>query len=461
MLILCDEMALAHAIPMEVVLLQTLAHASALAGHLITSNPAAGVEVPAKFSVLIRTPDAECPAWIGDEISHLIDRQDEMLRAGEKLGSLSALRRQKRVIDAIAIEEGRHRFTGIDRKIELAKRRPYFRFIRRVSRGKLPAASERSYLVALVATGYPALRKLLHRASSHAGSNDTALAQYPNSLGWIASDDWERLTKGTPPSLFQRFGWIAGCGASNFLPELDVAPRLLAPAMLQRLEIARIGGIRYAYRPSDAAKALLIHQNERMRQIVAMVPASIRDRVVPDQFLAWHLTALLVAICGDGRGDDFACLEIQCTRIATAIASWVTASHIHDFRISFPADDDGLITGQDLRVFGFLTDVPCPVRSFQRRLRGVDKDSCLRSLQRLVAAGLAVEYDRDRFAAVPPPDPGHELSDFLSEFDSQRIFPLRGADKSTDITDKNSSSLSGQASQVGHRPRKPKQKTTS
>jgi hypothetical protein len=434
LLISCDEIASVHGIPLEAVVLQTLAHASALAGDLVTSKPDGRAQLPAKFSVIVRTPDSDCPGWIGAEIDHLLSRQEQMLRAGDQLGGVTKLRRQKRALQAIGAEEEDAGNSDIDQRIALAKRRPSFRFIHQVNQGKLHSGWEAPHRIALAATGLSAFRKLLSRTKGdpYASLHGLDIAARPNVIGWISSRDWGRLAKETTPCQFTSFGWVVECCASNYRPEVDVAPRSVAAKVLQRLEIVRLGAIKFNFQPDESAKTLLDQHGNQVRLMLAGVPDSIRAHAMPDPSLAWSLAALLVALCGYGADEEARCSELQCTRVAGILASWVMGRHIHDYRQDFPADSVGLISGQDLRVFRFLTSTPAPVRSFQRRLRGVDKDSCLKSLHRLVAAGLAVEGARERFVAVAPPDRGSELS----EFDPKRIFPLGSQRNSTDNTDK-------------------------
>ena len=78
-----------------------------------------------------------------------------------------------------------------------------------------------------------------------------------------------------------------------------------------------------------------------------------------------------------------------------------TLHHLHIMRLAFPADHEGLFSGTDLAVFRQLGPRPLSLRDIQRRLRGINKDQCLRSLQRAANAGLAVELPGN-FHQLPP-----------------------------------------------------------
>jgi len=70
-----EVMANLHSVPQEAVLLHALACGSALAGDLIRSKPPGAPDIPARFRLLISTPDAMLPPWIAEEWQYLGNRQ--------------------------------------------------------------------------------------------------------------------------------------------------------------------------------------------------------------------------------------------------------------------------------------------------------------------------------------------------------------------------------------------------
>jgi hypothetical protein len=206
----------------------------------------------------------------------------------------------------------------------------------------------------------------------------------------------------------------------------------VAAVMLQQLETVRLGLIRFLFQPTEEAKALLVRHDRQVREMLEILPENIRERVVPDPFLGWHLSAVVAALCCEGKDGEADHVILQSTQVGTVLASWVVMQHVHHFLQAFPADNAGLFGGQDLSVLRFLSARPRSARDVQRHLRGASKHSCLQSLQRAVHAGLVVETKDRHFIAVPPPPPGPGLSDFLSEFDPSRISPLSSAGNSTD-----------------------------
>jgi hypothetical protein len=252
-----------------------------------------------------------------------------------------------------------------------------------------------------------------------------------NLMAWIGNHDFRLLVQEVGREL-PGLGVIIECPARSFLPDDSMVAKVAAAAMVQRLEAARFGSIRYQFRPSEEAKCLLGRQAEQTRALLAHVPAASGLQALPDPDLAWHLSALLAALCS-GNGPE-AEQTMHATSLGTALASWAIEQHIHHVRHAFPGDHLGPFEGQDLRVLRFLGDVPSTVRDIQRRFREVNKASCLRSLRRAVAAGLALEPQPERFAAVPVP--GHQLSDFDPAFDPATACQAASDPQFTDNTDK-------------------------
>jgi hypothetical protein len=158
---------------------------------------------------------------------------------------------------------------------------------------------------------------------------------------------------------------------------------------------------------------------------------------LPDRHLAWHLSAILAAMCAGSKEGDPQHQVLQATRLGIALAAWSTRQHLHHFRQAFPADDLGPFVGQSLSILRFLSATPSSVRQIQRRLRGLNKEACLWTLRRGVAAGLALEPEPERFTSVPLP--GQELADFVAEFELPEAKPQDFSPNSTDGTDKPSS----------------------
>lgn len=414
LLLVADAIGRVHGTPPEAVLLHALAMGSALAGDLVTSKPGGVLVVPAKFSLLIRTPDPEPPWWIAEEWKHLKERQDQVLnaRANTRYAEvpIAKLRRRQRLLRILNNGSG-FDAAMIDRHIECAKNQKAFRFLHRIGDGR-PAAIPDCRSITLVAGGFRELGKIL-RSRNHPDSYWAMLkggqVARSNLLAWIAAGDWRALVSESGKPDLPALGLIVACPATSYHPDSQVTSRLVAATMLHRLEMARFGSTRYAYTPGATARNLLDSQTEQARELANTLPPGDQNHVLPDPHLGWHLSAILAALCADGGVQEHQI--VQATSLGTALASWAVRQHVHHYHHAFPADDQGPFTGQDLSVLRFLTPAPAPVRAFQRRLRGVTRDSCLRSLRRVVDAGLAIEPEPGHFAAVPTPV-GPGLSEF-------------------------------------------------
>lgn len=423
-------------VPPQAVLLHTLAMASALAGDLVTSHPEGG-PVPAKFSLLIRTPDLDLPLWIDQEWQHLLERQSQVINAPPNpkyaAATVAALRRRQRILTALN-DGSTFEASMIDSHLQSSKNQKAFRFLHVVGNGKPAAIGKGGRSITLAAPGYRALRKVLRSKGNPAGYMamlNLGPGDRSNLMAWIGIHDFKMLVQEAGGEL-PKLGVIIECPARSFLPDDTMVTKVAAAAMVQRLEAARFGSIRFQFRPTDEARCLLGRQAGQTRALLAHVPAASGLQALPDPDLAWHLSALLAALCS-GQGPE-AEQTMHATSLGTALASWAIAQHIHHVRHAFPTDHLGPFEGQDLRVLRFLGDVPSTVRDIQRRFREVNKASCLRSLRRAVAADLALEPQPERFAAVPVP--GHQLSDFDPAFDPATACQAAGDPQFPDNTDK-------------------------
>ncbi len=425
-----------HGIPPQAVLLHTLAMASALAGDLVTSHPEGGALVPAKFSILIRTTDLNLPLWIDQEWQHLLERQSQVINAPPNpkyaAATVAALRRRQRILTALN-NGSTFEASMIDSHLQSSKNKKTFRFLHVVGNGPCPPIGKGGRSITLAAPGIRALSKVLRSQGDPAGyvaMLDLGPADRSNLMAWVGSHDFKKLVQEAGREL-PKLGVIIECPARSFLPDDTMVAKVAAAAMVQRLEAARFGSIRYQFRPTDEARCLLGRQAGQTRALLDQVPATTRTQALPDPHLAWHLSALLAALCS-GSGPEGQ-QTLHATSLGTALASWAIEQHIHHVRHAFPGDHLGPFEGQDLRVLRFLGDQPSTVRDIQRRFREVNKASCLMSLRRAVAAGLALEPQPERFAAVPVP--GHELSDFDPSPDPETACQSASDPQFTDNTD--------------------------
>ncbi len=425
-----DAMAVAHGLPLEVTILHLCAMGAALAGDLVTSNPEGGPSIPAKFSVVFRTRDFSAPSWLADEWAYLERRQEELNRLpGSPLASpqaIAALRRETRAFDFVT--QGTGEGPGIaSALLDLSKNRKSFRHIQRVRGVGRPKCSIPHGSTTFVAEGLSPLATIVgsyFRANGYWSRLTTAVADRSTVLGWVGSNDSPKYHQIVRPTGIATLGWLVACPASQ-LSHYDVAPKLLAETTLQRLELARFGSTRFPFEPPQPAKELLDRQVGRLQEIIAPCAPGGGKWLAPDEFLGWHLSSILAALCCDSRGEEFNVSLHQATRVGCAVAAWVFRQHVHLCRLAYPSDDAGWFKGQDLAIFRLLTSRPASVRDVQRRLRGVNKDTCLRVLRRAVRAGLVVETDVRHFGLRHLPSVSSELSDFLSEFDPNSIFPIR------------------------------------
>lgn len=431
LLAVADVTGTVHGVQPEAVLLQMLALGSALAGDLVSSKPA-GTAVAAKFSLLVRTADAQAPPWIAGEWNYLASRQDAVLKAPPNplygTDRIGQLRRKKRILKLLNPGDDEE-LRMIDAYMACVQNRKTFRHFHLVGKGACPApgagaapgaspapgAAAAHGSLTLAASGIRELRRILRTRNQPEGfwSLLNNAAGRSNLLAWVSLPHWRELVREAGADL-HRLGLVIDCPATGFNPDLHADPKVTAASLLSLLESARFGSIRYALQPCDQARELLHMQAAQIPALMAKLPEAQRAQALPDRHLAWHLAALLAALCCEDTGVDATIAVYEATKLGVALAAWAIHQHLHHFRHTLPADDQGPFTGQDLHVLRFLTAVPAPVRQFQRRLRSVDKESCLRSLRRALNAGLAIETEPGRFSAQPPP--GQGLSDFLSEF---------------------------------------------
>jgi hypothetical protein len=428
-------------VPPEAVALLTLAHVAALAGGFITHQPTGQPVTPAKFSLLVRTPDFEAPPWISNEWQN-IARHQSCIRYG-KPGILSApadiasLRRRKRVLTSLGSHLESFEIQVIDANIDFEKRRKTYSNFYLIGSGKRPPLPKNGSTYSLAANGYTSLRQILRSRGNPAGFAamiDAPAVQRANLIGWVALLDWKRLTTDAGPDFLPKLGWIIEATASSLCHD---QPLLLASSrILQKLDALRFADIHTRYEPEDRARALLDRQVEEGRAMVAQLPPAQREAALPSPSLAWHLAALVSLLCAGDKETEVSARSMQAARLGVVLASWAIRQHLHHYRHAFPADDAGPFLGQDLSVVRFLKPTPLPVRAFMRHLRGVNKAACLLSLRRAVAAGLALEPDSERFAAVPAP--GVSLSEKMAESAPPQAIPAGPASNFTDGTDKTS-----------------------
>jgi hypothetical protein len=438
-----DSVGLTHGVPLEAALFHALALGSGLAGDLVGSQTAASSRMPAKFSLVVRTYDDRLPLWIGDEWARLVRRQEESCNTRPMIGkrphSIASLRRQRRVIQSLG--------AGFDDPLQLidfaisqTKDKLRFRHFHRVG-CQLPTLPKKDVrTLALAAAGAAELRRVLRSRQKPKGlwhMLQGGESPRSNLIAWMRASEAEDICRETGKEHFSMLGYRLECPASIFCPETHVPCGLMATDLLRSFELVRSGKIAFAFTPPAEPAALLVRQVGETRALLDTLPEADRGAALPDVYLAWHLSAILAALCfAEARVESPEVALSQSARIGCRLASWVTVQHLHHFRHAHPSDGKGDFTGQDLRVFRFLGPEPATPRQFQRRLRGVDKASCLRSLNRALEAGLAVEPEPGKFAAEPPPPLGSGLSDFLSEFRLRQDSPPDNARNSTESTEK-------------------------
>lgn len=412
-----------HGIPLEAVLLHILALGSTLAGDLIRSKPTDAPAIPAKFSLLIRTPDNHQPPWMANEWDYLAQQQKQICHVPPAFAqdpqSIARLRRQRRVL--LSLDGGADQSVAeLDMMMAIARKRTIFTFFHRMAERKgpfLPPANGRS--VTLAAAGYaqllPVLRSRVKTTGYWAMMNAPEHSR-SNLVAWVAERDWRALRKEVGMEHFSRLGWAVACPTSRFCPEHVVPSGVAVGKVLQRLETIRLESIKLTFSPPAEARELLDRQVAECLALVHALPIFQREAALPEPYLAWHLAAILAVVgCPQVQGEDTLPAFHQSARIGCLLATWVVRQHLHHFRHAFPAHHEDRFVDLDLRIFRLLGTQPAAVREIQRRLRGVDTATCLASLARAVDAGLAVEPEPRRFAVVPPPTPGSGLSDFLSE----------------------------------------------
>jgi hypothetical protein len=438
-----DSVARTHGIPFEVVMLHSLALGSALAGDLIRSEPNGPRLMQSKFSFLFQTPDDRLPLWIDEEWARLARRQEETRNVRPILGksphTVASLRRQRRIVQSLGLDSG-NELDLIDSAIKMTKDKMMFRHIHRVDGRELPFQPKKEVrTLTLAAAGASELRRILKSRQKPKGlwaMLEGSEGPRSNLIAWMRDLDVKDIHRETGKEHYAVLGYRIDCPMSHFCPETDVRSGLMANNILRRLEVVRSGKIKFTFDPPAEAAVLLGRQVEETRALLATLPEADRGAALPDVFLAWHLTAILAALsCPETREEPPEIAFNQSAGIGCRLASWVVGQHLHHFRHAHPSDDRGSFTGQDLRVFRFLGPLPATPRQFQRRLRGVDKASCLLSLTRALEAGLAIEPEPGRFAVKPPPR-RIGLSESLSESGLRPSSPPETPPNFTEDTEK-------------------------
>ncbi|MEO8614725.1 MAG: hypothetical protein ABI600_06260 [Luteolibacter sp.] len=245
----------------------------------------------------------------------------------------------------------------------------------------------------------------------------------------------ENLCKQFGSGKVRSLGWQIECPASCVLPDTVVHPSLVASHLLHRLEAVRYASTRFTFQPAPSDVELLDQQVSNVALRLEQLPEDLRTAAVPDTLLAWHLAALLTALCWDGRNAPDPVQASCCVQLGVVLAEYAVAQHLHHFRQTFLADHPGLLEGLDRRMARLLPGHPCGVRELQRKFRGVRKDECLASLNKLVTLGLAEECAPRRFRQMPPSPPSLKLSDFLSAYALKTETAADGCAQGTDSTD--------------------------
>lgn len=431
---------------MEAVLIHLGQLASSLAGEAISIALEGQEPLLARFSLLICTPDPSLPRWMKQEWEHLESRQEETTKLASNFfgspESLRELRQQKRTIEALGPSTSFSKGI-IDAALERSKNRRPYHPLRRVGRGQQvpsPGVRHGSYL----AEGWGNIRTVLSGRGKPTGywaGMDPAIAGHAKLLGWLGIKDWAALAKAAGPKDVGRLGFMMAVPTSNFESAWQGARHTLSELMLKRFDWEPCHSLDFIYQPPPTLREVLDRQMQEFVNMSQSFPEADRVMVLPDPLIGWRLAALFAAICVDnsGPGHDASTnrrvSENQGAGLGISLASWLVAVHFHRFRQTFPSDENGSFSGVSLRVFRALTSRPETVRTIQRRLRGTDSDTCLHHLREAVRLGLAVEPKPGRFATSCPAPSGFSLSEFLSGFDQELLFPPTVVLKSTASTD--------------------------
>lgn len=439
LLAVTERMAIGHGVEPQAVVLHSLALALAGTGNFITHQPTGLPTMPAKFSLLIRTPDREPPPWIGDEWLN-VEQHQAAISKGEPgflaaPANIASLRRQKRVLTALESSQARLEVSVIDARINFEKRRKTYPRLHLIEAGKCGPPPKQGAAGAVAAGGYHSLRRILRSRGNEAGLAaliDAPAVQRASLIGWTATSDWKRLKAEAGPDFLPKLGWIIEPPGSSFCG--DQSPHLASAMILKKLDALHFAGIRAAFKPNEHVRALLDRHVGEIREMANRLPPEQREVALPDLCLAWHLAALVTQLCAGDKETEDHVKVLQAAHLGIMLSAWATRQHLHHYRHAFPADDAGPFVGQDLSIFRFLKPTPSPVRAFMRRLRGVNKDACLLSLRRAVDAGLALEPEAGRFAAIPAPV--SKLSENRTDSSQTHAVTPEPAPDCTDNTDK-------------------------
>ncbi len=424
-----------HQIPNEAVLTHALAMASALAGDLVTFRPPGDKdETRATFPLVVITPDAGLPAWIGDQWQALQQQRDASDNTNSLLRSPAALaeqRRMNRVMDLV--DPHRHHVSNLmTRSLARPSQQKSFGQINIISKsGKAPPTQKQRQATQLVA-GLRLFRPLLRHLSEDPESTGTTP---PNHITWLQKRDLRTLAREEGPAVLSKLSTIIGCDAAT-RPADDEPPHVpqMAALILKILSLAKFQNRCFNFQPSSLVAETLDAETAKILEILNKQPVCLREHLVPEPRLAWHFSALLAAMCA-GQDDEGS--DLPAAVVGSMLAAWAVRSHIHLIKQTFPADDEGFFEGRDLTICRLLGQLPVPLRRIQRSLHGERKEGCLQSLQRAVKIGLAIETSAGHFAAGPGPEV--DLSDFSTDQQAKCLPCQESAPKFTDSPDKNPS----------------------
>ena len=431
MLAEAEILAKLYQVPTEAVLVHTLAMASAVVGHLVTFRSAGNKgETRATFPLAVITPDTAMPDWIGDQWQTL-QQQADAAETSERLfrspAAIAEQRRMNRVMDLLNPHRN-HIDSWLAETIVRSSNHKSFGQVIVISGRRISSPKQKQRPATRLATGLRLFRPSLRTLAK---DSEATTATSPNHIAWLQKRDLRTLAREEGLPVLGKLGTVIGCGPATQPADQETQVPQMAALILRILSLAKFPNGRFNFRPSATVAESLDAETAKIREILNKVPACLKEHLVPEPRLAWHLSAILAAMCARQDDEDSG---HPAAVVGVMLAAWAVRSHIHHIRQAFPADKEGLFEGRDLTIYRLLGHFPVPVRRLQRSLRGVCRDECLLSLNRAVSAGLAKETSAGHFAAGSGPE--LEMSDFRSDQTTKRTPTLDSSPKSPDTTDK-------------------------
>ena len=387
----------------------------------------------ARLEILLSTPDEDVPEWIRCEWDNIVSIHDRFAFANRSMlaspKEVPALEKRLQRFQSLALDEI-DEARDIRERLDFTRNHGEMRLLHVMGGGRPQPRHRRNGRDCMLAVSdVRHLKRVMWR-------NELRPCEHPPTrmTGWISFPELRKLARSTPVETLAKLAWIVRAPDMRW-PQDEIPEGTMPQTACSRAVVAKLLKQPVRYQPRGRSLALLNACGSVIDRMVAEVPDCIRDDILPDRDVHWHLAAAASVLhfsaeeSADPNGFDDGWTSGACSD-----ACRLVAAHIHNLRILYPCDGKGWFAGNDLKLFRVLSTAPDTIRALQRSTRGVTKSDVLSMLGRAMAAGLAVEASPGRFAIAPQmelkaSEIGAEIAEWLMKIYNGPFFH-------TDITDK-------------------------